>query len=523
MPVSIFVGSVVAFAVGVGWRTVFTVPLAMTLWLLVISFGLAMVWRKRSFTSFAPHVLLASICLSFCAVGILRTEVATWQFAESSLSGQLGQVVELRGVVDREPDYSEKTVRLYVKTDTDTVLVSADRLLKVHYGDEVNVKGKLRKPESFTTDLGRTFNYPGYLLARGVEYEISFAEVEATGVNEGNQVVTTLLRAKAAFIKSLEQIIPEPQVGLGEGLLLGVKSALGADIEDNFRRTGIIHIVVLSGYNVMLVVAFFMFLFSFFLPLRVRMAFGIVSIIAFALIVGLSATVVRASIMAALLLVAQASGRRYDVLRALLLAGTVMIVINPYLLLYDIGFQLSFMATLGLLLFTPQFETSIIKKTSHFGAKDFFLATVATQVAVLPLLIYHIGQVSLISVVVNVLVLPMVAPAMLLTFLAGLAGFFSSVVASAFGWLASLALTYILVIADWFAVLPFAAAMVPQFGALGVLVMYILIGVGLIAWQKRQATENVLKDWTIELEAEKVGRDQRSRPADQKDTPVFFR
>jgi len=150
-------------------------------------------------------------------------------------------------------------------------------------------------------------------------------------------------------MRSIEAVIPEPQVGLAEGLLLGVKQALGDELEVVFRKTGIIHIVVLSGYNVMLVVIFITYVLSYVLPYRARVPFGILAIVCFAVLVGLSATVVRASIMASLILFARATGRTYAVMRALCFAGVIMVLINPYLLVYDVGFQLSFLATLGLI------------------------------------------------------------------------------------------------------------------------------------------------------------------------------
>ncbi|MCB9810775.1 ComEC/Rec2 family competence protein, partial [Candidatus Nomurabacteria bacterium] len=252
-----------------------------------------------------------------------------------------------------------------------------------------------------------------------------FAEVEVVDHDKGNLVISKLLNFKSAFMDNLEKVIAEPAVGLGEGLLLGVKQALGDELEEAFRKTGIIHIVVLSGYNIMLVVAFVMLVLGYFLSRRWRTVFGILAIISFALLVGLSATVVRASIMASLLLIAQATGRIYLVLRALLVAGFIMLLFNPLLLVYDVGFQLSFMATLGLILLTPQLERLFTKIPNLAGARMFLTATIATQIAVLPLLLYQIGQFSVVSVLVNLLVLPMVPVAMLLTFITGMLGFVS--------------------------------------------------------------------------------------------------
>ncbi|MCA9355805.1 ComEC/Rec2 family competence protein, partial [Candidatus Kaiserbacteria bacterium] len=493
---------------------------------LLLALGVGLVWRRNSEDVSAPYLLITSLVLFASSLGILRTEIASWQFNKSPLEFSLGQPVMLEGVVVQEPDYREKTVHLYIKTDDDLILATADHLSAYSYGDRVIVSGKLEKPKEFETDLGRTFDYPGYLKAKGVEYNISFAEVEVVDSGEANPIIAGLLYTKHRFIDSLEQIIPQPAVGLGEGLLLGVKSALGEDIEQDFRRTGIIHIVVLSGYNVMLVVAFIMFCFSFLLPVRYRVVFGVLAIVCFALIVGLSATVVRASIMAGLVLLAQVLGRRYDVMRALLLTGVVMVCVNPYILVYDIGFQLSFMATLGLLLIVPEFESTVIRKKSRPGWREFFLATVSTQIAVCPLLMYHIGEVSLIAVLVNVLVLPMVAPAMLLTFSTGLLGLVSTSLAGIIGYVSHISLSYILLVAKWFAMLPFATVTIPEF-SFGVVV--VLYGLMMSAWyyfKTKKNSKSSLSDWTIVEETESVGgqisKTPPGSPVDS-DLPIFFR
>ncbi len=484
---------------GVGLRTVTAVPLETVLLGCVLSLVLALVWRRNDGAISAPGVLLASLIVCFFCIGVVRTEIYSWQFNSSILEQSVGTEITFTGTVVKEPDIREKSLLLYVENETDRILVSTDRFQNIAYGQEVVVTGVLKKPEVFTTDLGRTFDYPAYLKAKGVEYSVSFAEVETLDSTLGNILVSGLLRVKHAFMNRLETVLPEPQVGLAEGLLLGVKQALGSDVEEHFRRTGIIHIVVLSGYNVMLVVAFFLFVLSFFLSPRKRMIGGIIAITCFALLVGLSATVVRASIMAGLLLLAQGLGQQYHVMRALFFAGALMLLLNPYLLLYDIGFQLSFMATLGLLFFTPHFESTIATQGSKIKITDFFWATLATQIAVLPLLLFHIGEVSLIAVVVNVLVLPVVPIVMLMTFITGIIAFVSLPLASVVGFATNVLLGYILFVARWFAELPFAAVSVPEFSAWGVLFMYGALGI--IVWRlKKPKVHNEFADWVIEEE-----------------------
>ena len=417
----------------------------------------------------------------------------------------------------------ETSLHLYVKVEEDLLLVTADRHSAVLYGDEVSVEGKIERPKAFTTDLGREFNYPGYLLARGVEYKIPFAKVEVLSSDRGYRIISFLLVQKKRLMNGIESVLNEPQAGLGEGLLLGVKQALGEDLEADFRKTGIIHIVVLSGYNVMLVVAFVMFSLSFLVPKRLRLAGGLIAIIAFALIVGLSATVVRASVMAGLILIAQAYGRTYDMLRALLFAGVVMICINPFLLLYDIGFQFSFMATLGLVLIAPQFENLLTEGFKKIRFKEFLIATIATQIAVLPLLLYYIGEVSLVAIVVNVLVLPVVPLAMLTTFVAGVVALMSVTLALPFAFLAHGVLSYIVAIATFFANIPFASVFVPTFTLSWVFILYAFIGAALM-WFSRKKSDNKseTRDWTIEEEKEMPGRAASALPG-QSEVPIIFR
>ncbi len=420
---------------------------------------------------------------------------------------QLGREVTLEGVITREPEMRETALHLYVATEDTTVLVTTDRLAAVSYGDTVTVTGTLKEPEAFATDVGRMFNYKGYLAARGVGYTMSFAEVSVVASDGGNPVVTGLLEIKFAFMNNIEGLIPAPHVGLAEGLLLGVKRALGETYEEAFRETGIMHIVVLSGYNIMLVVSFFMYVLAYVLPYRARLITGMLGIAGFALLVGLSATVVRASVMASLLLLMKFGGMTHHILRALFVAGVAMLFLNPLLLLYDVGFQLSFLATFALIVLAPYVEQWFQWVPNLVGTREFLVATVTTQIFVTPLIMYHIGEVSLIAVVVNVLVLPMVAVAMLLTFVTGVLAFVSQTLAIPVAYAAYVSLSYILVIATTFAAVPFASVTIPPFSVTYMLGFY---GVAAFAWfmftrQKKSLASphpslGHLKGWTIVAE-----------------------
>ena len=487
MSIYYFYFAIAAFVFGVFVATFLSVSSAVLVWFILLAFVSFLFWYRAKLLSVpVAGWLFFSVSLIFLMLGIWRTEIYEDKFGHSDFAEKVGEKITVQGIIAREPEQRENNMRLFVKVGDDLLLVTTDRYNSVFYGDEVNVNGKLSLPENFITEFGRTFNYVGYLKSQGVEYQISFAEVEVINNDLGNPIISKLLIFKSAFMNQLERVLAEPAVGLGEGLLLGVKQALGEELEEAFRETGIIHIVVLSGYNVMLVVAFVMFVLGYFLSVRLRVVVVILAIIAFAFLVGLSATVVRASIMASVLLIAQATGRLYLVLRILLLAGFIMLIFNPLLLMYDVGFQLSFLATLGLILFAPVLEQYFSRVPSFAGMRLFLTATIATQIAVLPLLLYQIGQLSLVAILVNLLVLPMVPIAMLLTFATGMFGFVSSNLAWLMAYPTYWSLTYINSLALWFADLPMASFVVPTFSFYIVPISYLVMG---IVWWRLYKSE----------------------------------
>lgn len=470
--------------------------------------------RKR-FVGLSVYVAVLAVFLGAISLGVWRTDVYT----ESVFSNQrndVGSEVVVEGVVVKEPDERANTTQYTVQSEGVKYLVMSDRFSDISYGDRIQATGKLSVPESFETEYGRTFDYAGYLASRGISYVVSFANIEIVSHNEGNPFISHLLTLKANFLTAIERQLPEPQAGLAEGLLLGVKRALGEDLEQVFRSTGIIHIVVLSGYNIMLVVAFVMYMLAFLLPWRARLCVGVIAIVSFALMVGLSSTVMRASLMAALALVAKGVGRTYTVLHALFVAGLVMLLFNPYLLVYDVGFQLSFLATLGLILVAPLLEKVFTSIPSVIGIRDFFTATLATQLLVLPILLYQIGEFSVVSVLVNVLVLPMVPVAMLATFLMIVLGKISVILSLPFVYIAYGSLTYIIETANLFGTLPVASFIVPPFPFYGVVIAYGVIGYLLWRWY-RPNEKSETRDWIIEEETE-IAIDKNTRV-----TPVFFR
>jgi len=275
-------------------------------------------------------------------------------------------------------------------------------------------------------------------------------------------------------------ILPEPESALAGGLILGTRQALGEELQNDFRKTGLIHIVVLSGYNVAIVADTIVKIFSF-LPRTFGAASGVLGIVLFAVVTGGTATVVRASVMAVLVVIARTTGREYQIARALFLAAFLMILENPLILLFDISFQLSFLATLALIVLAPHVERLFFFIPEVWNFRELASATVSTQIFVLPLLMYSIGEVSLVAPIVNLLVLPIIPITMLFGFLTALVAFLSNALALTLGYVAHILLSYELLIVEWFSSIPFVAVSVPAIPVWTIFIMYAIYA--LILWK----------------------------------------
>ncbi|MES2134810.1 MAG: ComEC/Rec2 family competence protein [Patescibacteria group bacterium] len=398
-------------------------------------------------------------------------------FAPEKLSSlfedSIGSTSVIEGVVIRDPDQRERTTHLAVEvqklngvsvTEKVRVLIFSDTFETAVYGDRISVKGKIKKPEPFETDSGRTFNYPKYLRAHGILYTMSSPSVAKLATGEGNPIVAELLSIKHSFIKGIERAVPEPESALLAGLLLGEKQSLGEKLTEAFRNAGVVHIIVLSGYNVALVIQWISFVFLKIFSQRVAYIFSALFVVGFAIMTGGSETTIRALIMALLMMVATVLHRPKAALRMLAIAAATMAVMNPFIVLYDLSFQLSILATLGLILFSETLASRLtfIPNFKYFPFREIVSTTLATQVTVLPLLIFSIGAVSLVFLPANVLVLPAVPVAMFVGFFASITALLSPILAFPLSIVAYGILSYIISIATFFGSLPFASLPIPR-------------------------------------------------------------
>ena len=362
------------------------------------------------------------------------------------------------------------------------------------YGDHIEFIGKISAPFNFKSDSGRSFDYRGYLAKDEIFYEIKSAAVTLAVTSlESNissndtylsnlkstdsshfSLPSTLFWFKRKFVSHLEYALGEPHSALAAGLVVGEKSALGKKLTDDFRIVGLIHIVVLSGFNITIVADALRRMLSF-LPRVWGISIGGIGITLFGIMVGGGATVVRSCFMAGIALSADLIRRDYQVLRALIFAGLIMLIQNPSILLHDPSFQLSFLATLGLILLASSIEKKLTFITERFSIRGIVASTLATQVFVSPYILYMMGSVSIIGIVVNILVLPIIPLTMLVVFLTGAAGFIWGPLAIFFGWFAHILLSYELFMVEFFAKVPLASISVPAFSFWWVVGFYAVV------------------------------------------------
>lgn len=441
--------------------------------------------------SFNTLIAVALVCVGL-SLGTLRAlSVENVQVRE--LNPYVEENVELTGVVSTDPAWLGDKQNFHLRIDSvdgkDISQAKARITLrpypKVAYGDRLSLVGELLIPEDFISeDTGRVVAYEEYLASQGVGYQMIYPEVEVVSQNEGSVIKEALFSLKHTFLGRIANVVPEPQSALLGGMTLGVEEALGEELEEDFRETGLIHIVVLSGYNVTIIAEMFMRLASF-LPLLFRSLLGSMGIILFALLVGASATIVRASVMALIVVFARLIGRPHHIVRALILAALGMVIINPRIIAYDPGFQLSFLATAGLIFLSPIIEHYISRVPSKFEIKETIAATVSTQIFVLPLLLLMTGVLSTVSLPVNVLALPAVPLAMLAAALIAIFSYLGSIAVLPFAVLGNFLSAYIIRIVEFFAALPFTTIDLPPISIFAVMGWYAISGVAIWWWMRR--------------------------------------
>jgi competence protein ComEC len=388
----------------------------------------------------------------------------------------IGEEVEVVGVISDYPDTRIKNERLVISIEESKtkLLIITSSVGEFSYGDKILVKGILDTPKNFTTSSGKEFNYERYLANKDIYFLIKNADIKLISKENGNKIKSILFKIRNIFSQSINKIISSPESDLGRGLILGDRGGFDGEMQEDFIKTGTIHIVALSGYNITIVSNAVIKIFSLFLSTVLSIVLGIFFILLFILMAGGGATIVRAGIMAFIALYARITGRNYLAGRALIIAGLVMFAYDPRVIT-DMSFQLSFLATFGILFITPKVLNWFSFVTMRFGFRENLSTTISATIVVLPILLYSTGILSIVSIPTNILVLPLIPFALLFTFLSGVFGMVSVFIAIPFGFFAENTLALILFLINKSASFSFASVSFVSFPLFLTIILYGLI------------------------------------------------
>ena len=509
-----------SFLLGILLGGAVSLPVSIWLFLAGIALVLGLLWRflthSIDLTSLAKDVTSATAILVFLFLGAARYQTVVPVFDAFDLAWYNDRDYDtlVTGWVTEPPDRRDNYANLRVHAtgiDTgDGTDLEADGLLlarvdpndEYHYGQIVRLRGRLETPAE-----DEEFSYRDYLAREGVYSIMSSADVTVLPGKEGNFFTAGLYALKGYALETIYRIFPDPEASLLAGILLGVDNGLPKDLQQAFKDTGTAHIIAISGFNIAIIAELFLAIFGRAFGKRRGAVFAGLGIIFYTLLVGADAAVVRAAVMGVTALFARHFGRQQDGLNTLFGVGALMALFNPYYL-QDVGFQLSFFATLGLILYAQPLEAFTTRLLTQYAIRNtgtqvdtytgtqtdaqslipnsqfvprasslitnFFLLTLAAQVTTLPIMAYHFNRLSLVSFIANPFILPAQPAVMILGGLADILGMIFRPLGQLAAFIAWPFVTYTIRVVDFFAGLPGAAISV-DFPFWGVLLWFVAL------------------------------------------------
>lgn len=408
----------------------YTTPLSVY-WLILAIVLFPLVFGKS-------YILIVYLCLAGLIFGWWRGGI--WQNGNLQLEKYYGQKVTLVGRSTEDSYYGDKS---QIQFTIENIAINGQRLQ-----GKVQIKG-FGEPMVYRHDLvevtGKLYKTRG-----GKQAGISFSDIDVLA-----RSTSTLENLRREFIAGMQNALPEPAASFATGLLIGQRSLLPDKTSEILLIAGLTHIVAVSGYNLTIIVRAVRQLLKKFSRFQI-LALSSTLIYIFLLITGYSPSIIRASLVSMLSLAAWYFGRQFRPILLILLAAAITGFLNPYYVWADIGWYLSFLAFFGVLVLAPLLQNRIFgnRKVPLLGSVA--VESFAAQIMTLPLIMMIFSRVSLVGLLANIIIVPLVPYAMLFALLAGLAGMTVPAIAGWFALPARLLLNIMLWLTSWFAKWPHA-------------------------------------------------------------------
>jgi competence protein ComEC len=417
----------------------------------------------------------------------------------SYYNDQPGETI-MEGVLVSPPDRRDTYANLRVQIDqvrptgkkTSTpvrgiilAIVYADT--ELIYGDRIRLKGMLETPPE-----NEDFSYRDYLAHQAIYSVSSFPEVSLIGHDQANPLLSALYATRVRLLHVVHTIYPDPEASLVAGIILGEQSGITESVQEAFRVTGTSHVIVISGFNISIIAGLFTHMFSRLLGRYKGALVAATGIVFYTLLVGANAAVLRAAFLGLLSLPGQLLGRRQFGLNSLAFAAAFLSIFNPTIL-WDVSFQLSFAATLGIMLYAEPLSRWFTGLISRYIPPDkaeklavpvseYFLLTLAAQLTTLPLLVYYFKRISLTALIANPLILPAQPPLMVLGGLSAIAGALFQPLGQLLAWLCLPFTAYTIHMVEWLATIPHGSIALGETTLGGILLFYAVLFAYTLAW-----------------------------------------
>jgi competence protein ComEC len=395
----------ISFILGVFLFSFFKIPLVYSLFLIPLFF---------IFSGTPKTFFLSLIFFSFFLFGAFKIEKVFSKFEGSEILKFGEERVEIFGKIIKEPKLTQNYQELIVKIKSlngknfewEKVLVRTSKDFLFEFGDEIKISGKLKIPKE-----NGLFSFRGYLAKDEILGILYFPKIEKVSSknfeNFWEKFLDKILTLKRKIKEKIEASFPFPENSLLIAFLFGEESKVPKEILEKLNLSGLRHLIAVSGQHITVLVSLFLFLFLAFGLWRQQAIFlSIIFSFLFLILVNFQASATRAVLMGFVFLTGQIFGRVTSGLRILTLILAIMLFLNPLSLRYDISFQLSFLAMLGILTLYEPFYHFFKFLPKAFQIREIFSLTLSAQFFVLPLTLYHFGYLSLFSLLSNLLVCP---------------------------------------------------------------------------------------------------------------------
>lgn len=414
-PYLIFRYACFAFFLGVLIFSIFAVSLEPFYWYsaaLVSTACIAFFWNRG-------HLGLIALLLAAFFIGSFRISGITETLEQQRDSVQrLPLFTIVDGTVIAEPRIQENRQSFIVEgfirelsaIDTVRVYISTGLAPRHHIGDRVGYECK-KHPNAADT---------GWFISQRVAAYCSHPRIAAVSeyIESPNGSVATILgRFRTSLVQTIERWIPAPHAQLISGILVGDRTGFSRELSLLFAAVGISHIVAISGYNItILILAVAPFVRRLRIARTLQTLVLVIAIALFTIFTGGSSATIRAAFMGIITLIGLAAGRRSGGIQALIAAGVFMVFLDPLALYYDRGFQLSFAATAGLIIFSPLMSYAVRRITDVGGVKTIAIQTLCATIGTIPILLVGFGSYSPISLVANLFIVPLIPVIMAVSF-----------------------------------------------------------------------------------------------------------